>query len=101
MTSKYRYGYLVEHRCRELLRQKGAIVTRSAGSKGIFDLVAIFPEIGEIWLVQCKKKEIRASQKTINRKFSKLAELRGTFFVRTFLFAKQEGKYKFIEVFPV
>ena len=42
--SKYAKGYKVEHSCREKLREVGAIVVRSAASKGPADLVAIFPE---------------------------------------------------------
>lgn len=97
-SSPYRYGYLVEHRCRELLRKMGATVFRSAASKGAADLIAIFPEQHEIWLVQVKKAEAPKKPETLQRRFKDLKALAGNYTVKAILFAKKGGRYKFIEV---
>jgi len=51
MTS-YNKGRRFEYATRHFLEKKGWVVFRSAGSKGVADLVAL--RAGEIWLVQCK-----------------------------------------------
>jgi len=97
-VSAYRYGYLVEHRCRELLKQKGAYVIRSSRSLGVADLIALFPDQNEIWLVQCKKAEAPKDLSKLHKKFQDLYILAGTYRVRPFVFIKKEGRYTFIEV---
>ena len=52
-NASYRKGANFERRVRKKLERMGAFVVRSAGSKGVFDLIAIFPN-GVIWGVQCK-----------------------------------------------
>lgn len=96
MSKQYRHGYEVESRCRELLRERGAVVVRSAGSKGLADLVAIFPEKKEIWLVQVKKAEAPRDLSKLKEKFRGLASLSGTYTCKPVLFMKVGGKYSFI-----
>ena len=51
--SAYRSGYRLECRVRQLLREKGYLVVRSAGSKGPVDLLAA--KQGEILAIQVKR----------------------------------------------
>lgn len=54
MASQYRRGADFERAVRDLCIKMGAVVViRSAGSKGLLDLVAWMPS-GETWFVQCK-----------------------------------------------
>ncbi len=52
--NRYRRGYRIELRVRDLLRKEGYLVLRSAGSKGPADLVAIGKN-GEVRLIQVKR----------------------------------------------
>lgn len=61
----YRKGANFERRVRRELESKGAFVVRSAGSKGVFDLLAVFP-VGTVWGVQCKKTK-RISESEVRR----------------------------------
>jgi len=51
--SRYRSGYRLECRVRDLLRRKGYIVVRSAGSRGPVDLLAA--KDGQILAIQVRK----------------------------------------------
>ena len=54
MASQYRRGADFERAVRDLCIKMGAVaVIRSAGSKGLLDLVA-WMENGETWFIQCK-----------------------------------------------
>ena len=57
MKSQYKVGYRAENRARSLLRLRGYLVVRSAGSKSPFDLIAI-----------CKKEIIAIQIKVIPSK---------------------------------
>jgi len=96
----YRKGYVVELRCKELLKNAGAThVIRSSRSLTPADLVAIFGDRREIWLVQVKAgREAPKDVLKLREEFSELAKLKGTFEVKTFVFMKKEGKYTFIEI---
>ena len=73
----YRRGRRLEYRVRDDLKRMGAeLVVRSAGSRGPCDLVAIFPDRGEIWLVQVK------STRRAERELEILKKLEGTYRVR-------------------
>jgi Holliday junction resolvase len=89
----YRSGYLLELKARDLLRKEGYIVIRSSRSLTPIDLVGINPEKKEIVLVQVKKAKIPKNQS----KFRELWELAGHYRVRTLLYAKEEGRYRFKE----
>ncbi len=53
MATRYQSGYAFERRVRKMLEGMGYYVIRSAGSKGIADLVALGKSIKV--LVQCKR----------------------------------------------
>jgi len=97
-VSRYRKGYQVEHFCKRRLQEMGAYVIRSAGSKGLADLVGIFPENGEIWLVQVKQAHAPKNLDTLKKRFEELGKLAGTYTCRSFIFIKVENKYRFVEV---
>lgn len=98
----YHIGYEIERKARKQLKEKGAkIVIRSSRSLTPIDLIAIFPEKHEIWLVQCKAKiEAPKKMETILKAFQDLARLAGTYTVKPHLYMKKQGKYQFIEVKP-
>jgi Holliday junction resolvase len=96
--TSYGKGYRVEREARGKLRQLGAVVFRSAGSHGIADLVALNPQLREVWLVQVKKAEAPKRESTLKRRFKALKELEGTYRVKACVYMKREGKYRFIEI---
>jgi len=98
MSKAYRYGYLVEHRCRELLQKQGAIVFRSAGSRGVADLIAFFPETKEIWLVQVKKEEAPKNLTKLQKRFADLKALAGNYTCKSMVFMKKNRRYRFIDL---
>ena len=49
---RYRRGADFERKIKKLLEAEGWFVVRSAGSKGLVDLIAVFE--GEIWAIQAK-----------------------------------------------
>lgn len=54
MATKYSRGRAFEYRVKAYYEKHGWFVIRSAGSKGVADLVAIAPEGKYIHFVQCK-----------------------------------------------
>lgn len=52
MSTRYEQGRAFEHYVKSKLEDQGWWVTRSAGSKGEADLIAIQP--GKVWLIQAK-----------------------------------------------
>jgi len=92
----YKYGYLVECRCRQLLSEDGAVVIRSSRSLGPADIIAIWPDKKEIWLVQAKKMDAPDDIEKLRKKFKDLVSLAGTYKVKPYLFAKKKGRYTFI-----
>jgi len=61
----YRKGADFERRVRKIIESEGGFVVRSAGSKGVFDLIAIYPD-GKIFGIQCKRSG-SLSRKEIER----------------------------------
>lgn len=61
----YRKGADFERRVRKIIENEGGFVVRSAGSKGVFDLIAIYPD-GTIFGIQCKRSG-SLSRKEIER----------------------------------
>lgn len=97
-TPPYFYSREVEYEAKRRMLQEGAALTiRSAGSKTQADLVAIFPEKREIWLVQVKAQDAEELG-DLGRKFKALKALEGEYKVRSFLFAKKAGRYQFISL---
>ena len=97
---RYKTGYLVELRARDELKKMGAkVVVRSARSLTPIDLIAIFPDKREIWIVQCKAKQEAPKRKTsLKKKFKELTELEGVYYIKPYVYMKKEGKYKFISL---
>jgi hypothetical protein len=82
-----------------MLEELGAkLVLRSAGSKGLVDLFAIFPEKKQVWAVQVKKREAPKDPDKLRKEFHDLAELRGDYHVTPYVYMKKNGKYTFIEL---
>jgi len=52
MNKSYRRGYAFENSLKKKLEAKGFYVIRSAGSKGVFDLIAV--RNGKVYGIQCK-----------------------------------------------
>ena len=98
--SKYKTGYNIELKAKHQLLKKGAtIVVRSARSLTPADLIAIFPDRKEIWLVQCKAKQQAPKNKsTLQRQLKDLKSLEGTYTCKAVAYMKQGKKYTFIEV---
>jgi len=98
--SSYRRGYIVELRAKDLLKKLGAkIVVRSSRSRTPIDLIAIFPDRKEIWLVQCKaKREAPKNLNKLRKEFHDLTELGGTYTVHPVIYMKKEGRYRFMEL---
>lgn len=98
--SSYKKGYTIELLCKERLKNFGAThVIRSSRSLTPADIVAIFADRREIWLVQVKGgREAPEDLTKLAKEFSELAKLKGNFTVKTFVFMKKHGKYSFIEV---
>ena len=94
----YQYGYIVEHECRRRLREKyGAkYVVRSSRSLGPADIIAIFPDRREIWLIQVKKEEAPKDLSKLQQRFKELVQLGGEYRVIPYAFMKLKGKYTFI-----
>ena len=53
MATMYEYGRNLEYRIVNFLRDKGCLAHRMYGSRGAFDVWAIFDT--EVWLIQCKR----------------------------------------------
>jgi len=96
--TRYKKGYQVELFCKKQMQLMGATVIRSAGSKGLADLVGIYPENREIWLVQVKQAHAPKDLDILREKFKELGKLAGTYTCRCFVFIKVKNKYGFVEV---
>lgn len=64
-VNQYRRGRAVEHKIRSLLESEGFFVVRSAGSKGVADLVLL--RSGVCYLVQIKRSNPRLETEEWNR----------------------------------
>jgi len=92
--NSYQKGRRAEYYCKELLKQKGLVyVIRSAGSKGLADLVAIFPLEKEIWLIQVKTGKRTPSIETLKKRYKALKDLEGVYTVHAKLMVKKKNKY--------
>jgi len=98
-TTYYR-GYMVEWECKQRLKNLGAThVIRSSRSLTPVDLVAFLPENQEIWLIQVKAgKNLPKNLEKLREKFKDLIELKGNYRVKPILFAKKNGRYRFINL---
>jgi len=90
----YKKGYLVEVRLRKLLEQMGVgLVARSAGSRGLADLIAIFPIKKEVWLIQVKAWKRPPSKARLSREYGALRDLEGVYHVKAYAYVKRDGRY--------
>jgi len=97
--TKYRSGYLVELKAKdELLKQGAKIVVRSSRSLSPADLIAIFPDKKEIWLIQCKKEQAPKDPIKLKEKLIQLLALTGNYTCKAYAYMKKDKKYQFIEV---
>ncbi len=88
----YSKGRSFEYKVRDLLSNAGFDVTRSAGSRGIKDLVAV--KNGRIYYIQCKynKKDIDTTVKYYHEKINDVCRKYKVYFV--FAFRPQPRKHK-------
>jgi len=100
--SAYKKGYRIELRAKKELKELGAeLIVRSAASKTPSDLIAIFPNKKEIWLIQCKKAGTTPKkQETIQKRFKQLKKLEGQYKLKTYLYTwnNKKKKYDFIPI---
>jgi len=96
----YRSGYVVELWARDKLEELGAeLVVRSGRSKTPIDLIALFPDKKQIWLVQCKaKKEAPKDPTKLKTQFKDLTKLDGEYKVIPYAYMKKNGKYQFLRL---
>jgi len=93
MVQRYRKGYRFEIRVKEDLEEKGYFVIRSAGSKGVFDLIAIAPNGKEILGIQCK-----AGGKIPSEEKQEIIKVAEKYNIKPCLALKKDRKYEIIEV---
>lgn len=99
MPRKSRFSwYFLELRAKDIIDERGGIAIRSTRSRSPIDIIGIFPEKGEIWLIQCKMTELPRKEETLKRRFKELADLKGKYKIRVFLYGKQHGRYGMIEL---
>lgn len=96
--SAYKRGYAVERYCAERLRQMGFDVYRSAGSRGLADLIALDRKNMEIWMIQVKKEHAPKDLGKLRERFSGLKSLDGQYQLKTFVFIKVRNKYDYVKL---
>ena len=96
--SAYKRGYAVERYCAEKLRQMGFDVYRSAGSRGLADIIAINREHKEAWLIQVKKERAPRDLDKLRERFLGLKELDGQYTLKSFIFIKVNNRYDFVKL---
>jgi len=98
-VTNYQRGYKVELSAKKRLEKDPmVIVIRSSRSLTLADLIAIFPDKAEIWLIQCKKEQIPNNPIKYFNRFREFKSLDGTYTLKTFLYAKKNGRYQFIKL---
>lgn len=95
--SAYRKGYRIELRCKDELKDMGAaLIVRSAASKTVADIIAMFPDKGEIWLIQCKKAgSAPVKPETIEKRFRDIKRLEGEYKVKAYLYTWDNDKKRY------
>lgn len=97
--SAYKKGRRVEHYIKSLLKELGAVyIIRSAGSRGLADLVAIFPLKKEIWLIQVKGGKNTPSLSFLREKYKGLRELEGVYILRSKIAVKKGNRYIIVDI---
>jgi len=78
-NKNYQKGRRKEYKYVKLMKDKGFIAQRSAGSHSPFDVIAINPETHQIKLIQCKPDSMNSAQAQKIRNENK--KLNGLFLV--------------------
>lgn len=87
MGTRYTRGRSAEYYVRNKLEKLGAaLVIRSAGSHSPADLISIFPDRGEIWLVQVKQSKRGVSIFKTNLEYAEYKTLEGAYKLRFGIF---------------
>lgn len=95
----YLKGRRIEYKVRDKLKKLGAeYVIRSAGSKGIVDLIAFFPTMKKVWLIQVKSSKKKISEKSLSKKYARMHDLEGYYHVFPMIALKQNKELKFIPI---
>ena len=95
----YLYGRAVEYEAKRRLIEHGAkIVVRSSRSLTPVDLIAVFPDKKEIWLVQVKKAELEEQKYIAKKVEEQLSSLAGIYIALPYLFIKVKGRYTFLKL---
>lgn len=96
----YQRGRTAEYLIINKLKNKGAeLVIRSAGSHRDADIVAIFPNMKEIWLVQVKQSKRGVSLQSLQKEYEKFLSIKGTYNVKSgFYYKSKEGWKNTFEV---
>lgn len=97
-STAYKIGYSIEIEAKRRLSMRGAdVVVRSSRSLTPVDLIAIFSNQKEIWLIQVKKEDFK-SKEAVKKKFSELLNLSGYYVVKPIVFTKINRKYQFVDL---
>jgi len=99
----YEKGRVLEYYCRKVLEHRGADhVVRTARSRGVFDLIAIFTDKREIWLVQVKKSKTSTTKDRIRVGYGRLSKLGGLFRVIPCVYTMTQvggkDRYEFVKL---
>jgi Holliday junction resolvase len=90
LMTAYRRGARLEYLARDVLRQQGYVVARSAGSHGPFDLIAVSAQ--RVLLVQVKQKG-----QSIRLALEHLAAVRAPRGVRKQVWVYYHGQWRVID----
>jgi len=97
--TNYERGYQVELKAKRRIEEdKDILVIRSSRSLTPIDLIAINKRTKEIMLIQCKKEKVSTDKARLAKRFSELKSLEGTYSVKAVLYAKVNGRYRFIQL---
>lgn len=90
-NNRYLSGRRAEWLLKKKLEADGAHVTRSAGSKGKWDLIAVYPG-GCCFLIQVKSLKHGVSHEPVRREFEQKSIIESTSYVQM-LYVRQDGKW--------
>lgn len=94
MSTPYVKGRSAENYVKQKLLKAGAkLVVRSGRSLTGADLIAIFPERSEIFLIQVKAAKKGVSIKQLEKEYVDLLQLEGRYNVRCRFFTKEDGHW--------
>lgn len=95
----YIKGRAAEYRIIKILKDFGySHIVRSAGSKGIIDLIAINPKAKKILAIQVKKSNHKLNINNLKNKYGNMKELKNNYELIPMLALIHKRKLKFIEL---